>query len=876
EDKDRLICAISESRSSDVLGLAVINVTAGQVDIITILNDDKYQRLFETLWRIQGTPEVFLVLKNVVSKNSKSRLASNLDNEFPDVPILPQEREHWNELEAHRLIDLFSVNRQAKATRDSLGNSFYGSCAFAAAMTYVREELNIFFSKQSLVIRHSQPADAMGIDRSTIMSLELLYSIRGAKTKSSTLFGVLNYTRTPQGRRLLRSTMLQPSTKKEEILGRYDALQALCDDEDLFQDVSKGLKGLTGMDVERSIPWVRARPALEEGVSMIQGHYQIFLPVHAELYEAERELNNILMLRRYIAGVQNLHRTVGSAHCASSIIDSILEKFSLGTLGPVVQVLIDSIEEDATYSNAPIDIRNNRLWAVKAEPNGILERARKLFRRRVDELNEYVDRLNDHFTKHLGMIAELCMDNDKDRHYHLRFHWEDVKYDVSRRWREVETQKFGQVYHCKQYTIGGVPIVNGVRRKKHYYCQTIELLERSREIQLQADIVTTQSDRLVLELKDRLLRHAPVLLAMSDAVAKLDMLCSFADLSTSQNYVRPIIADSLVLKAARNPITEIRKANFVANDVFSGKDGQRFLVITGGNMSGKSTFIRTIALVQIMAQMGCFVPARYAGIPICDRIFTRVSTEDRPEGNLGTFGVEMREMNVILRKATKDSLVIIDELGRGTSHKDGLAIALSMSESLIDIGCRVFFATHFSEIARVLNSSKPKSVLNVHFEGRSVMSTDTAQISLPHRLSSGPVEETDYGLDLSRRFFPPRIVRNAEKVSGFLQSRQIAKEPGPMSREAKQNKLILALPDLLKQAHGSNMDDSALESYLERLQTEFTVRMDEVADDDALRDTTNTPRSAEKPVLDKPDEDELINWKKKCDEGEKRVMRAHL
>lgn len=244
-------------------------------------------------------------------------------------------------------------------------------------------------------------------------------------------------------------------------------------------------------------------------------------------------------------------------------------------------------------------------------------------------------------------MPELRLANDN--HYYLRFQWSDVEREVVRQVGFAGNPKIPGVQHWRQRSIGGVEIVNGSRRKQHYYCQTIELIQMSSQIQRQADIVTAQSDKAVVELKSSLLDRAESLLALTEATAVLDMLASFAYLATTQNYVRPIISDSLVFKAARNPIVETRKTNFIANDVYSGDHDARFQVITGGNMSGKSTFIRSIALIQLMAQIGCFVPAQYAAIPICDRIFTRLSTEDKPESNLGTFAVEMAEMNMILR-----------------------------------------------------------------------------------------------------------------------------------------------------------------------------------------------------------------------------------
>jgi DNA mismatch repair protein MSH4 len=129
---DRVVCAISESRSSDVVGLAVINITTGRVEITRILNDDRYQRVIETLWRMASLPQTFLVLKKVVSEQSKSLLAQCLKTEFPDAEIVPLDRQHWNESEGLRMIDRFAWRTDVKATRSNLEHNFYASCAFSA------------------------------------------------------------------------------------------------------------------------------------------------------------------------------------------------------------------------------------------------------------------------------------------------------------------------------------------------------------------------------------------------------------------------------------------------------------------------------------------------------------------------------------------------------------------------------------------------------------------------------------------------------------------------------------------------------------------------------------------------------------------------
>lgn len=182
-------------------------------------------------------------------------------------------------------------------------------------------------------------------------------------------------------------------------------------------------------------------------------------------------------------------------------------------------------------------------------------------------------------------------------------------------------------------------------------------------------------------------------------------------------------------------------------------------------------------------------------------------------------------------------------------------------------------------LARVLNRTTPGSVLNVHVSGESTKDGGITQIRLPHMIAPGPVKNEDYGLDLARRFLSERVINNAEQVSKFLRDKHASKGTGPATRAAKQNKLILALPDLLKQAYNSTMDDSALASYLKKLQTEFTIRMNLAADDGAQNGQGDEGKYAafvQHPVLEAPSEEELAHWNAKCDKAERRVMHANM
>lgn len=210
------------------------------------------------------------------------------------------------------------------------------------------------------------------------------------------------------------------------------------------------------------------------------------------------------------------------------------------------------------------------------------------------------------------------------------------------------------------------------------------------------------------QLKGKLLRAIPQLKSIADAIAKLDILTSFAEVSKSNNYVRPKIVESdqpMIIKDGRHPVVElITKEKFVANDTLLDEGENRTLIITGPNMAGKSTYMRQNAIIAIMAHIGCFVPAKSAQIPIIDRVFTRVGASDNLIFDQSTFMVEMIEVASILQNATKDSLLILDEVGRGTSTYDGLSIAWAVIEHITEnIGAKTLFATHYHELLQLEN-----------------------------------------------------------------------------------------------------------------------------------------------------------------------------
>jgi DNA mismatch repair protein MutS len=299
---------------------------------------------------------------------------------------------------------------------------------------------------------------------------------------------------------------------------------------------------------------------------------------------------------------------------------------------------------------------------------------------------------------------------------------------------------------------------------------TTDELERSERLALEARARAAAAEARVLEaLRERVRRRSADFERTAAAVAELDVLRALAEVARQGDYARPEVDGSLVLEveAGRHPVVErFVRDGFVPNDVRVDVDDARLLVLTGPNMAGKSTLLRQLALIVLLAQIGAWVPARRARIGIVDRIFTRVGASDSLVSGESTFMVEMRETAAILREATPRSLVLLDEIGRGTSTFDGLSIAWAVAEFLHDargLRPRALFATHYHELAD-LARTKP-SVRNFRF----ACAEQGGEIRFLRRMEPGAASRS-YGIEVARHAgLPPEVIRRAREVLANLE-----------------------------------------------------------------------------------------------------------
>jgi DNA mismatch repair protein MutS len=299
---------------------------------------------------------------------------------------------------------------------------------------------------------------------------------------------------------------------------------------------------------------------------------------------------------------------------------------------------------------------------------------------------------------------------------------------------------------------------------------TPELKDYEEKILGAEDKILELEKELFEGVRERVAKESERIRRTASLIAELDVLTSFAQVANKYNFAKPQLNNSadIELLACRHPVVERMELEerFVPNDVRLDRDENQLLIITGPNMAGKSTLIRQVAIIVLMAQMGSFIPAEEGRIGIVDRIFTRVGASDNLGRGQSTFMVEMVETAYILRHATPKSLVVLDEVGRGTSTFDGMSIAWAVAEFLHDLGCRTLFATHYHELAQIAISKRRVKNYNVFVK------EDKGKVVFLRKLIPGAASHS-YGIQVARLAgVPEKILKTAREVLLKLEKTQ--------------------------------------------------------------------------------------------------------
>jgi len=536
----------------------------------------------------------------------------------------------------------------------------------------------------------------MVLDRSTIKNLEIVSNLYTGGTEYS-LFGVIDKTKTPMGKRLLYSWLLKPLIEKKDIDERLNLVDKLYKNENSLNLILEKLEEIN--DIERIIGKI--------GLNRVNA----------------RDMKALeLSLSSSIEVLEILEKEIKEKY------SGIDKKF----LKQVVQKISDTITEEP--------------------PTAVMEGGiiKKGFNKEVDELRE------------LSSNSKTWL-KDFEKEEKERTGISSLKVSFNRVFGYyIEVTKTHQDKVPERY-IRKQTLVNSER-----YI-TEELKEKENIILNAQEKISQLEYEIFVEFRDSFLPSLEKLQVLSSIISRIDVLSSFAYLAKKNHYIKPEIYDMgqengiLHIEAGRHPVIEkISEEEFISNDTLLNMTDSNMVILTGPNMSGKSTYIRQVAIVILMAQIGCFVPAKSATISLVDRIFTRVGASDDLSRGRSTFMVEMDEAANIINNATKYSLIVLDEIGRGTSTYDGVSIAWALSEYLIkEVRARTLFATHYHELLK-LSEKYPESTQNLNVLVEEDLEEGT--VIFLRKIVKGGTDRS-YGIYVAKMAgLPEKIIKRANEI----------------------------------------------------------------------------------------------------------------
>jgi DNA mismatch repair protein MutS len=550
-------------------------------------------------------------------------------------------------------------------------------------------------------VRYYEQHNALVLDPVSVRNLELinpLFTEESGRVGPTTLIAALDVTVTGMGARLLRSWMMRPLIDPVAIDQRLTAVAQLVKQTMVRGEIRKELKGI--LDLER-----------------ITSRITLGLATPRELVALRKSLARIPLLKNFLTPPP-----AGGSELLRRIFEEIDE------LSDVRERLERGIADDPpALATTPGMIRSGF--------DGELDELRNLSQ----HSKEIIAAMEERERKRTG-IASLKIRFNSIFGYYI---------EISK----VNLHLAPADYERKQ------TLVNAER------FTSVELKEYERKILAADERIAEIENRLFVELRSGVAAHAARLRVTASAIAQLDVLTSFGKLAAERGYCRPEFSATgeLLIVDGRHPVIEEllrqRGERFVPNDLYLESQRQQLLLITGPNMGGKSTYLRQAALIVLMAQMGCFVSARQAKLPVTDRIFTRIGASDNLARGRSTFLVEMSEVAVILHHATPSSLVLLDEVGRGTSTFDGLSIAWAVVEHLQKhTGARTLFATHYHELTELADLLS--AVKNVHVSVKEMPN----EIVFLRRVEPGSADKS-YGIEVARLAGLPRsVIERAREV----------------------------------------------------------------------------------------------------------------
>ncbi len=703
-----------------IFGFAYADLTTGEFRLVELTDR---QSLLDELARV--SPSELLV-----SSEQKDQLGP-VDHalEYDGYAFLPEQAiftlcEHFKT----KSLDGFGCGDMSRAV-----------AAAGAIVHYLKHQLRRNIDHLTS-LRCDASAEYVVLDAATQTNLELVES-RGARNTS--LLAVLDRTVTPMGGRRLRSWILQPLRNLHELERRQEMLADLLQETDLLAAIRAQLKLIR--DIERATSRLSQASGNARDLVALKFSLQELPTLKNEL---QKLIERIKFGRAGSPNPPNVRQEQGATNASPARTKHALP-MDLQNEIHEMPALADMLGK-AVVDDPPLTLKEGGIFRDEYDAD-------------LDELRR-ASRDGKNWIGHL-QEREIAATGIKS----LKVRYNSVfGYFI-----EVTRSNLANVpahYTRKQTTVGGERFVTP--ELKEIEAKILGADERARQLEYQ----------LFQKLREETLRELESIQQTAAAISVLDVICALAEAARLFRYCCPQLNNTLrlVIKDGRHPVLDqnLVEEKFVPNDTSLDGEASRLAIVTGPNMAGKSTYIRQVALIVLMAQIGSFVPAESAEIGLVDRIFTRVGANDDIGRGQSTFMVEMNETSNIVNNATERSLVILDEVGRGTSTFDGLSIAWSVAEFLHDkIKARTLFATHYHELTKL--AAERKGVCNFNVAVREW----NDQIIFLRKIVPGGADKS-YGIQVARLAgLPKEILDRAKEILSHLEKPNAITAPSSKSRK---------------------------------------------------------------------------------------------
>ncbi|XP_015838166.1 mutS protein homolog 4 isoform X2 [Tribolium castaneum] len=713
ENESRVIAALTEGRGEArcEVGLASIDLSMPTLILCQISDSQNYINILTKINILNPTdiivPSTFL--------EGKNRLVETLKTKFPNIKILGIPRKTFNKTNGmERILELClpSINTICIG----LQHKYYALAAASALTTYLQTYLNIYYAKESINISYQESEGYAIIDFSTADRLELVSSTKPLQaTRYSTLFGVLNHCVTRVGARLLRSTILQPPFSRTNIDKNLQCVSELIKHPQVLLSIQAILQKVSNIDQLLTLTSLSTETNDSSSV---------------------RQLNYLLLLNGLIDLIEPLKDVIGT--CQHPFFKELKETLESDNFVDIANLIRTMIHPSAQFAKSGDGIAQ-RCFAIKSGINGLLDLVRKTYSERLNDMTEYVKHLSNKYD------LPLTLGNNNTKGYHIVF---KLNSQQKRTFKKSDLpDEFIQVY----------------RLAASFTMKTLELINYSTRLEDIMVEILKISNLMVRNIITDLKQHLGFFYKLCEDLARLDMLQSLAEASRRSGYTRPKFGDFTELTNARHPMLALLIGEqSVANPISICPD-YNVQVITGPNGSGKSIYIRQVMLLQIMAQVGCYVPADAAIFRPMARMFARVYLEDDMEYKASSFILEMKEVKYMMTLPSENSLFIIDELCRSTAADEGANLAMAFCETFCTTTAFVYVTTHYTSLANLKEMYVNVKTWQMETEATGETPQELS-LAFKYRLIPGVTNLKHYGVYIVKKIWPARILDEVYRI----------------------------------------------------------------------------------------------------------------